>query len=49
MADAVARLFASPNECRRLAAAGRKRVEEAYGWDEIARRQTVLYRELTAR
>jgi glycosyltransferase involved in cell wall biosynthesis len=49
MADAIARLFASPEECRRLAAAGRERVEEAYGWDEIARRQAELYRELLAR
>ncbi len=38
MAGAIARLFASPEECRRLALAGRKRVEESYGWDAIARR-----------
>lgn len=43
MADAIARLFASPEECRRLAEAGRRRVEESYGWDEIARRQSELY------
>ena len=47
MADAIARLFASPEECRRLAAAGRRRVEESYGWDSIARRQNELYRELS--
>ena len=46
MAEAIAWLLASPGECARLAAAGRRRVEEAYGWDEIARRQTELYREL---
>jgi glycosyltransferase involved in cell wall biosynthesis len=46
MAEAIAQLLASPDECRRLSEAGRRRVEEAYGWDEIARRQTELYREL---
>ena len=46
MAEAIAKLFASPDECRRLAAAGRRRVEESYGWDEIARKQTELYRAL---
>jgi glycosyltransferase involved in cell wall biosynthesis len=48
MAEAIERLLASPEECRRLAAAGRRRVEESYGWDEIARRQTELYREVMA-
>jgi glycosyltransferase involved in cell wall biosynthesis len=43
MAAAIAELFASPDECRRLAAAGRRLVEESYGWDEIARRQSELY------
>jgi glycosyltransferase involved in cell wall biosynthesis len=47
MADAIVRLFASPGECERLAAAGRRRVEESYGWDEIARKQTELYRDLS--
>jgi glycosyltransferase involved in cell wall biosynthesis len=46
MADAIAKLFASPDDCRRLSTAGRRRVEESYGWDEIAHRQTELYREL---
>jgi len=46
MADAIARLFASPGECRRLAEAGRCRVEESYGWGEIARKQTEMYRDL---
>jgi len=48
MADAIETLLASPAECHRLAAAGRRRVEASYGWDEIARRQTELYRELIA-
>jgi glycosyltransferase involved in cell wall biosynthesis len=39
----------SPAECRRLAEAGRRRVEKSYGWDEIARRQTDLYREVMAK
>jgi glycosyltransferase involved in cell wall biosynthesis len=43
MAAAITELFASPDECRRLAVAGRRRVEESYGWDEIARRQSELY------
>jgi len=47
MADAIARLLASPEERRRLAVAGRKRVEESYGWDAIATTQNELYRELT--
>jgi glycosyltransferase involved in cell wall biosynthesis len=49
MADAIAGLFASPEECRRLALAGRRRVEESYGWHAIAQRQDELYRELTRR
>jgi glycosyltransferase involved in cell wall biosynthesis len=48
MADAIESLLASPAECHRLAAAGRRRVEDRYGWDEIARRQTELYREVMA-
>lgn len=46
MAAAIRRLFDSAEECARLAAAGRKRVEDAYGWDSIAARQNELYREL---
>jgi glycosyltransferase involved in cell wall biosynthesis len=47
MAEAIERLLSSPAECQRLAAAGRRRVEESYGWDEIARRQTELYNSVT--
>lgn len=46
MADAITKLFGSPEECRRLALAGRNRVERSYGWDAIAGRQDALYREL---
>jgi glycosyltransferase involved in cell wall biosynthesis len=48
MAAAIGKLLASPDDCHRLAAAGRRRVEDKYGWDEIARRQTELYREVMA-
>lgn len=48
MAAAIGKLLASPDDCHRLAAAGRRRVEDRYGWDEIARRQTELYREVMA-
>ena len=48
MADTIENLLASPDERHRLAAAGRRRVEHSYGWDEIARRQDALYRELMA-
>ena len=46
MAEAIERLFHSPEECERIAAAARRRVEESWGWDTIARRQDGLYREL---
>jgi glycosyltransferase involved in cell wall biosynthesis len=46
MADAIEKLLGSPGECHRLADAGRRRVEQSFDWDEIARRQAELYREL---
>jgi glycosyltransferase involved in cell wall biosynthesis len=46
IAAAILRLFDSPEECARLVAAGRKRVEDSYGWDSIAASQNGLYREL---
>jgi glycosyltransferase involved in cell wall biosynthesis len=46
MAEAIEGLFQSPEECARLAAAARKRVEQSFGWDAIARRQDELYRKL---
>jgi glycosyltransferase involved in cell wall biosynthesis len=48
MADAIEKLLAEPQECERIGAAARSRVEREYGWDEIARRQAELYRELMA-
>lgn len=47
MAEAVERLLSSPKECEGIAAAARRRVEQSWGWDAIARRQDELYRELT--
>ncbi len=46
MAEAAARLFASPEERERLGLAGRRRVEESYGWDAIADLQNELYSSL---
>jgi glycosyltransferase involved in cell wall biosynthesis len=46
MAEAIERLFQSPQECAEIAAAARRRVEESYSWDTIARRQEDLYRKL---
>lgn len=46
MARAIEHLLASPGERDRIAAAGRRRVERHYGWDEIAARQQELYQEL---
>jgi glycosyltransferase involved in cell wall biosynthesis len=48
MAHAIDRLLAEPDERNRLGAAARNRVEREFGWDEIARRQAGLYRELMA-
>jgi glycosyltransferase involved in cell wall biosynthesis len=46
MAESIERLLASPEERRRLGMNARARVERDYSWDEIARRQAALYREL---
>jgi len=46
MAQAIEELINDPVRCERLGAAARRRVERQYNWDEIARRQTELYREL---
>ena len=46
MAAAIERLLEDSLECQRLARAGRRRVEQRYGWDGIARRQAEIYREL---
>jgi glycosyltransferase involved in cell wall biosynthesis len=48
MAQAIEKLLAEPQARERLGAAARSRVEWEFGWDEIARRQAELYRELMA-
>jgi glycosyltransferase involved in cell wall biosynthesis len=48
MAQAIERLLADAPERERLGAAARSRVEREFGWDEIARRQAELYREVMA-
>jgi glycosyltransferase involved in cell wall biosynthesis len=45
-AHAIEDLLARPEECARLGAVARRRVEQFYNWDSIARSQTDLYREL---
>ena len=46
MADEIERLLAEPERRNRIGAAARNRVEREFGWDQIARRQGELYREL---
>jgi glycosyltransferase involved in cell wall biosynthesis len=48
MAYAIESLLAEPQIREDLGAAARNRVEKEYGWDQIARRQADLYRELMA-
>jgi len=48
MAQAIEKLLAEPQTRERLGAAARSRVEREFGWDDIARRQAELYRELMA-
>jgi glycosyltransferase involved in cell wall biosynthesis len=48
MAQAIEKLLAEPQARERLGAAARSRVEREFGWDDIARRQSELYRELMA-
>ena len=48
MGHAIERLLGDPRERERLGAAARCRVERDFGWDDIARRQAELYRELMA-
>jgi glycosyltransferase involved in cell wall biosynthesis len=48
MAQAIESLLSAPLARERLGAAARSRVELEFGWDDIARRQAELYRELMA-
>jgi glycosyltransferase involved in cell wall biosynthesis len=45
MADAITELLGDEARRRRIEIAARRRVENDYGWDEIARRQASLYRQ----
>jgi glycosyltransferase involved in cell wall biosynthesis/GT2 family glycosyltransferase len=49
MAAAIEKLLSDPDQRRRIEGAARQRVEREFGWDEIARRQARLYRELGLR
>jgi glycosyltransferase involved in cell wall biosynthesis len=44
LADAMERLRASPEECRRLGALGRQRVEKDFTWSRVAERMHAIYR-----
>lgn len=46
LASALNRLLDDPEECRRMGAAGRRRVEEKFGWSAIADQTLALYRQL---
>jgi glycosyltransferase involved in cell wall biosynthesis len=48
MADAIESLLAEPKERERLGNSARTRAEREFSWDQIARRQAELYRELMA-
>jgi starch synthase len=39
--------MADPEKCKQFGAAGRKRVEEKFGWPAIAKQTAELYRSLT--
>ncbi len=46
LAGCLAELMANPLICKRMGAAGRKRVEETFAWDAIAAQTVKLYRSL---
>jgi glycosyltransferase involved in cell wall biosynthesis len=46
MADAISELLDDFSKRRRIQMAARRRAQNDYSWDQIARRQTLLYREL---
>jgi alpha-maltose-1-phosphate synthase len=49
IASRINTLMADPALCERMAKAGRKRAEEHFGWDAIARRTVELYRTILER
>ena len=46
LAARINQLMADPQLAERMGAAGRKRAEELFGWDEIAHKTERLYRKL---
>jgi starch synthase len=46
LAAKIKSLMADPEKCKRFGAAGRKRVEEKFGWPAIAKQTAELYRSL---
>jgi starch synthase len=46
LAVRIKSLMADPEQCKRFGAAGRKRVEEKFGWPAIAKQTAELYRNL---
>ena len=46
MAEAALALMADPARRRSMEQAARRKAEQRYGWDGIARRQSALYRDL---
>jgi len=46
LAAQINRLMADPTLAARMGAAGRKRVEDLFGWEAIARKTERLYRRL---
>jgi starch synthase len=46
MAEKINSLMSDPETCKRFGAAGRKRVEEIFSWDAIAKQTVELYKSL---
>jgi len=46
LADKIKTLMADPDLCKRFGQAGRKRVEEKFGWPAIAKHTVELYAKL---
>lgn len=49
LAAKIRSLMADPEQCKRFGAAGRKRVEEKFGWPAIAKQTVELYRSLLSK
>jgi alpha-maltose-1-phosphate synthase len=49
LAARIKSLMADPDKCKQFGAAGRKRVEQKFGWSAIAKQTAELYRSLVAK